>query len=114
VQCWVDASFKEPDEGGCAYIMFNGAELLVYGLQHSNAILTFHMEAEALHAAVKKATELRIADCVFSTDSSELVFLMNSKEPSSMARGVNEMRLIVSPFHFMINGTEPSKNFISF
>lgn len=73
--CYVDGSFREPSEGGAAYILFDSTgtelEFLQYGLMGCQPYSTFHMEAAALLLEMKAVmfrslTSLTI--CKFLTD----------------------------------------------
>lgn len=70
--------------GGAAYGLFKKGELVQYGTRHSLAYSAFQMEALALLIAMQAAQSQQIADCIFYSDSAELVQTVQRKNPQSV------------------------------
>lgn len=83
-QCWSDGSFSPPDKGGTAFILLSQGKLIRYGLTHHQVFSPFQMETLVLMMAIKVATELRLTDCNFYTDSS--LFAHSFQLPASSCK----------------------------
>lgn len=75
--CWVDGSFKEPSDGGVGIVLKNGETLVQYSASYEYAFSPFHMEALALLRGMQTVLLNSIQECLFFTDSAQLVHMLN-------------------------------------
>ncbi|KAJ4766814.1 Ribonuclease H-like superfamily protein [Rhynchospora pubera] len=70
--CFVDGSFKEPNEGGWAYIICRGETLLQFGYQLGNVSFPLEAELHAISLAIQEAEKLNLRKCIFYTNCYQL------------------------------------------
>ncbi|KAF3321876.1 hypothetical protein FCM35_KLT14092 [Carex littledalei] len=79
--CYVDGSFREPSEGGAAYILFDSTgtelEFLQYGLLGCQPYSTFHMEAAALLLEMKAVMFRSLTSLTISYGIGDIPSLLN-------------------------------------
>lgn len=79
--CWVDGSYAEDVSGytgGIAYVLKKDEELIQCGCQTIKGFSSFHLEALALCHVMALAADVHIDNCVFLTDSQQLVHALSN------------------------------------
>ncbi|KAJ4761696.1 RNA-directed DNA polymerase (reverse transcriptase)-related family protein [Rhynchospora pubera] len=79
--CFVDGSYKEPNEGGWAYIIWRRGILVQYGYRAGHASSPLATELLALRLAIQEAVRANLGKCTFYTDCYQLQQVIEGKIP---------------------------------